>query len=103
MRLVILPESNPPMLAALLLYHQLPSHFIWIPKDKKCPLRKRGGEKSIGSLISCSQLDFERYYLRTLLCYTIGPKSFIDIRTFNEVVDLLLLSGSSSKNKAAEF
>lgn len=33
-------------------------------------------------------MDFERYYLRMLLCYTIGPKGFKDIRTINGVTYL---------------
>lgn len=72
--------------ASTLLYHEMPQHYTW--KGKFWQARQRSGEKAIGRLISCSPLDSERYYLRLLLCYTIGPKGFKDIRTINGVTYL---------------
>ena len=36
-------------------------------------------------MIAVSPLDVERYFLRLLLCFVRGPKSFEDIRTVNGI------------------
>ncbi|CAH9121125.1 unnamed protein product [Cuscuta epithymum] len=70
--------------ARSLTYAQFPSAFVWKQKTREyCP-RKRG--HSIGRLHFVPPGSGELYYLRTLLNYVTGPRSFIDIRTINDII-----------------
>ncbi|KAK9683679.1 hypothetical protein RND81_10G158300 [Saponaria officinalis] len=66
-----------------LTYSEFPTKFSW-HKDKKewCP-RKSGF--SIGRIYHVSPGCGERYYLRTLLNFVKGPRSFKEIRTINGI------------------
>jgi len=60
-----------------------PKHFVW--KNKTWQQRKRGGEKVISRLYFVNPKDEERFYLRTLLYFIPGAKSFEFVRTINGV------------------
>ncbi|OWZ04279.1 hypothetical protein PHMEG_00023843 [Phytophthora megakarya] len=53
--------------------------YVWQP-------RQRGGDKAICRLISISPKYINRYYLRLLLCYRRGPRSFEELKTVDGVV-----------------
>lgn len=67
-----------------ILYQDFPSHFRWIPAERKWQIRQRG--TAIGRMYFCNPLQGERYYLRLLLTIVRGPTSFADLRTFNGTV-----------------
>lgn len=64
-------------------YLDAPTHYVW-DKNQYCWVpRQRNSQKVIGRLYTVSIAEGERFYLRMLLCHVKGPKSFIDIRTYN--------------------
>lgn len=71
--------------AQTLLYQQFPQEFVWIKKDTKWQLRRRGGF-SIGRMYFAGPAAGERFYLRTLLTVVPGATSFEDLRTVDGVV-----------------
>ena len=64
-------------------YSEFPAKFTWKPKYRIWTPRKRGF--SIGRLHFVPPGTGELYYMRLLLNFTLGPQSFADIRTVNEV------------------
>jgi len=67
--------------AAELLYYEVPKRYTWHRQTNEWKPRQRGGEKTIGRMVSVSPKDVERYHLRLLLCFVKSPKSFEDLRT----------------------
>lgn len=72
--------------ARTLLYHQFPTKFVWIAKEKRWKKRERGGNNIIGRMYFANPSEGERFYLRLLLCYVHGPTSFQSLRTYEGVV-----------------
>lgn len=67
-----------------LTYQDFPHEFVW-HKDTKTWTKRRKGF-SLGRLYFVPPTSGERFYLRTLLTVVRGPKSFTDLRTFQDVV-----------------
>ncbi|XP_074267181.1 uncharacterized protein LOC141590489 [Silene latifolia] len=67
-----------------LTYVEIPSKFVWNQDNRVWTPRQRGF--SLGRLYHVSPNCGERFYLRTLLNFVKGPKSFEDIRTVNKVL-----------------
>lgn len=66
------------------LYTEIPQHYrftsnTWIP-------RQRGGSKVIGRMYNVAPNDQVRFYLRMLLLHVRGATSFVDLRSYNNVV-----------------
>ncbi|XP_071932991.1 uncharacterized protein [Coffea arabica] len=62
-------------------YREFLEHFVWSFKYKAWTERKR--KKVIGSLVTVSPHEGERYYLRPLLTHVRAPMSFDDLLTIN--------------------
>ncbi|OWY94439.1 Helitron helicase [Phytophthora megakarya] len=75
-------------IARRLLYHEVSIHFVWVKMGDRYVWqpRQRGGDKSIGRLISVSSKDINLYYLHLPLCYRRRPRSFEDLKTVDGVV-----------------
>ncbi|XP_074305621.1 uncharacterized protein LOC141640840 [Silene latifolia] len=67
-----------------LTYVEIPSKFVWNQDNRVWTPRQRGF--SLGRLYHVLPNCGERFYLRTLLNFVKGPKSFEDIRTVNKVI-----------------
>ncbi|KAK9665592.1 hypothetical protein RND81_14G122000 [Saponaria officinalis] len=67
-----------------LTYNEFPTKFTWKQELRRWSPRQNGF--SIGRIYHISPGCGERYYLRTLLNFVKGPKSFEDIRTINGVL-----------------
>jgi hypothetical protein len=65
-------------------YQQLPEYFVWDRAKKEWKRRQRG--LTIGRLYFVSPTAGERFYLRTLLTTIKGPRSWEDLRTFDNVL-----------------
>ena len=65
-------------------YQELPEHFVWDRTNKEWKRRQRGS--TIGRIYFVSPTAGERFYLRTLLITVKGPKSWEDLRTFDNVL-----------------
>lgn len=50
---------------------------MWSTSDKMWTCRKQG--HIIGCVVTCHPTEGERYYLRVLLMYVRGPKSYKDL------------------------
>lgn len=61
------------------LYQDVCHHFTWVRKH--WVPRNRGGDKAIARMVWCNPLDIKPYFLRIMLCFRSGPKSFEDFRT----------------------
>jgi hypothetical protein len=68
-------------LGRYLTYIQFPTMFVYDSDDRSWRLRKKG--QSIGRLTFIPTSNRELFYMRLLLNYQIGCKSFEDIRTVN--------------------
>ncbi|CAJ2631977.1 unnamed protein product [Trifolium pratense] len=66
-----------------LTYNQFPLKFVWKDSERQWYPRKKGHK--IGRLHFVPPGIGEIYYLRTLLNYVKGPRSFAEIRTVNNV------------------
>jgi hypothetical protein len=66
-----------------LLYHEFPSHYVFLKKDGIWKPRQR--DFAIGRIYNCNPSIGERYYLRLLLVSVPGPTSFEDLKTFNGI------------------
>ncbi|XP_074298485.1 uncharacterized protein LOC141629368 [Silene latifolia] len=64
-----------------LTYWEFPQKFVWKEKQKVWTPRHKGF--TLGRMYHMSPNGGERYYLRTLLNFVKGPKSYEDIRTVN--------------------
>lgn len=67
-------------------YFEIPLHFTWHDKLRMWKKRLRGGDKIISRLYSVSPKNVELFHLRMLLLHVTGPKSFEDVRTYNDIV-----------------
>lgn len=67
-----------------LTYAQFPSKFVWKNKQRVWNLRKQGF--TIGRLHFVPPRSGELYYLRNLLNYVKGPRTFAELRTVNNVI-----------------
>lgn len=67
------------------LYHDMPTHYVW--KGKAWKKRRRHAKMpTIGRVASCSSRQGERFYLRLLLQYVRGARSFVHVRTHEGTV-----------------
>jgi PIF1-like helicase/Helitron helicase-like domain at N-terminus len=67
-----------------LLYQDMPSKFVWIPKQRKWKPRQQGF--ALGRMYYAHPNSGERFYLRTLLTSVKGATSFEDLRHVNGVL-----------------
>jgi hypothetical protein len=70
--------------ARTLTYQEFPQKFVWHKTKKMWSLRQRGF--ALGRMYFAPPTAGERFYLRTLLTVVRGPKSFRDLRTYEDVV-----------------
>jgi hypothetical protein len=75
----------PDELSLRLLYREMPRHYTY-SAQKKWKLRMRDHVNMIGRIHYVCPKAGEKYFLRLLLNHVVGPKSFKDIRTYNDVV-----------------
>uniref|UniRef100_UPI00358EA589 uncharacterized protein n=1 Tax=Myxine glutinosa TaxID=7769 RepID=UPI00358EA589 len=68
------------------LYHDIPKYYVFEDGRKTWKLRRRGGNKVIGRMVSASPMDIERFHLRVLLLHCPGKTSFEDLRTVDGAV-----------------
>ena len=74
-------------IAQWLTYQEFPQHFVYNEKDKKWTIQKKGFALGQMYFVPPNTND-ERFYLRTLLAVVVGPKSYEDLRTFNNILYL---------------
>ncbi|KAG5549105.1 hypothetical protein RHGRI_014469 [Rhododendron griersonianum] len=65
-------------------YQEFPQFFVWDKSNKRWTPRISGF--AIGRMYFASPNCGERFYMRLLLTVMKGPKSFEDLRTFNDVL-----------------
>lgn len=70
--------------ARKLTYQEFPQKFVWRKDKNVWTLRKRGF--AIGRMYFVPPTAGERFYLRTLLTIVRGPRSFQDLRTFENII-----------------
>ena len=70
--------------ARSLTYQDFPHHFVWYKDSKMWTKRHKGF--SLGWMYFVPPTGGERFYLRTLLTVCRGPKSFTDLRTFEDIL-----------------
>uniref|UniRef100_UPI00358DF35C uncharacterized protein n=1 Tax=Myxine glutinosa TaxID=7769 RepID=UPI00358DF35C len=68
------------------LYHDIPKYYVFEDGRKTWKLRRRGGNKVIGRMVSASPMDIERFHLRVLLLHCPAKTSFEDLRTVDGAV-----------------
>uniref|UniRef100_UPI00358E1C01 uncharacterized protein n=1 Tax=Myxine glutinosa TaxID=7769 RepID=UPI00358E1C01 len=68
------------------LYHDIPKYYVFEDGRKTWKLRRRGGNKVIGRMVSASPMDIECFHLRVLLLHCPGKTSFEDLRTVDGAV-----------------
>uniref|UniRef100_A0A0D3E8D8 ATP-dependent DNA helicase n=1 Tax=Brassica oleracea var. oleracea TaxID=109376 RepID=A0A0D3E8D8_BRAOL len=69
--------------ARTLTYVQIPEYFLWNNSTKVWTERKKG--KTIGRIVAVHPSASERYYLRILINKIKGPRSYDELKTFNDV------------------
>ncbi|XP_013617698.1 PREDICTED: uncharacterized protein LOC106324244 [Brassica oleracea var. oleracea] len=69
--------------ARTLTYVQIPQYFVWNNSAKVWTERKKG--KSIGRVVAVHPSAGDRYYLRVLINKIKGPKSYDELKTYNNV------------------
>lgn len=69
-----------------LLYCDVPKNYIWDNKSKTWKKRTQRGDNAISRLYVVSPKNIELFHMRILLLHVKGPKSFEDLRTYNNVV-----------------
>ncbi|XP_048591443.1 uncharacterized protein LOC125576114 [Brassica napus] len=69
--------------ARTLTYVQIPEYFVWNNSAKVWTERKKG--KSIGRVVAVHPSAGDRYYLRVLINKIKGPRSYDELRTYNDV------------------
>ncbi|KAJ0254528.1 Helitron helicase-like domain-containing protein, partial [Hirschfeldia incana] len=69
--------------ARTLTYVQIPEYFIWNSSTKMWTERKKG--KCIGRIVAVHPSAGDRYYLRILINKIKGPRSYDELKTFNDV------------------
>ncbi|XP_074289497.1 uncharacterized protein LOC141614650 [Silene latifolia] len=70
--------------AQQLLYSQFPTKFVWKQEERAWHPRKSGF--ALGRMHNVSPNCGELYYMRTLLNFIKGPKSYEDLRWFDDVL-----------------
>ncbi|XP_074298908.1 uncharacterized protein LOC141629885 [Silene latifolia] len=70
--------------AQQLLYSQFPTKFMWKQEERAWHPRKSGF--ALGRMHNVSPNCGELYYMRTLLNFVKGPKSYEDLRWFDDVL-----------------
>ena len=70
--------------ARKLTYQDFPHKFVWHKDTKKWTKRQRGF--SLGRMYFVPPTSGDRFYLRTLLTVSHGPRSFTDLRTYQDIV-----------------
>ena len=76
-------ENNISEEARQLIYQDFPHKFVWHKDTKMWTKRQKGF--SLGHIFFVPPTVGERFYLQTLLCVCQGPRSFIDLYTFQNV------------------
>jgi len=84
--------------AQTLFYYQIPEYYTWNVTNKMWCRRKRGGQRiqlqdgtsivhstTIGRIYNVSPTADDLYYLRLLLINVKGPRSFLNLKTFNGI------------------
>ncbi|CAN7129321.1 unnamed protein product, partial [Brassica rapa subsp. narinosa] len=69
--------------ARTLTYVQIPEYFVWNNTSKVWSERKKG--KTIGRIVAVHPSAGDRYYLRILINKIKGPRSYDELKTFNDV------------------
>ncbi|XP_033133939.1 uncharacterized protein LOC103833495 [Brassica rapa] len=69
--------------ARTLTYVQIPQYFVWNNSSKVWTERKKG--KAIGRIVAVHPSSGDRYYLRILINKIKGPRSYDELKTFNDV------------------
>uniref|UniRef100_A0A0D3BIS7 ATP-dependent DNA helicase n=1 Tax=Brassica oleracea var. oleracea TaxID=109376 RepID=A0A0D3BIS7_BRAOL len=69
--------------ARTLTYVQIPEYFVWNNSTKVWSERKKG--KTIGRIVVVHPSAGDRYYLRILINKIKGPRSYDELKTFNDV------------------
>ena len=69
--------------ARTLTYVQIPEYFVWNNNSKVWSERKKG--KTIGRIVAVHPSAGDRYYLRILINKIKGPRSYDELKTFNDV------------------
>ncbi|XP_048613489.1 uncharacterized protein LOC125587294 [Brassica napus] len=69
--------------ARTLTYVQIPEYFVWNNNSKVWTERKKG--KTIGRIVAVHPSAGDRYYLRILINKIKGPRSYDELKTFNDV------------------
>ncbi|XP_013709420.1 uncharacterized protein LOC106413133 [Brassica napus] len=69
--------------ARTLTYVQIPEYFVWNNNAKVWTKRKKG--KTIGRVVAVHPSAGDRYYLRVLINKIKGPRSYDELKTYNDV------------------
>ncbi|XP_013639239.1 PREDICTED: uncharacterized protein LOC106344395 [Brassica oleracea var. oleracea] len=69
--------------ARTLTYVQIPEYFVWNNNAKVWTERKKG--KTIGRVVAVHPSAGDRYYLRILINKIKGPRSYDELKTYNDV------------------
>uniref|UniRef100_A0A0D3BP59 ATP-dependent DNA helicase n=1 Tax=Brassica oleracea var. oleracea TaxID=109376 RepID=A0A0D3BP59_BRAOL len=69
--------------AQTLTYVQIPEYFVWNNSAKVWTERKKG--KTIGRVVAVHPSAGDRYYLRILINKIKGPRSYDELKTYNDV------------------
>uniref|UniRef100_A0A0D3AV46 ATP-dependent DNA helicase n=1 Tax=Brassica oleracea var. oleracea TaxID=109376 RepID=A0A0D3AV46_BRAOL len=69
--------------ARTLTYVQIPEYFLWNNSSKVWIERKKG--KAIGRIVAVHPSSGDRYYLKILINKIKGPRSYDELKTFNDV------------------
>ncbi|CAN6855196.1 unnamed protein product, partial [Brassica oleracea] len=69
--------------ARILTYVQILEYFVWNNNTKVWSKRKKG--KAIGRIVAVHPSAGDRYYLTILINRIKGPRSYDELKTFNDV------------------
>ncbi|KAF8077404.1 hypothetical protein N665_1040s0008 [Sinapis alba] len=69
--------------ARTLIYVQIPEYFVWNNATKVWSERKRG--RCIGRVVTIHPSSGDRYYLRILINKIKDPRSYAELKTYNDV------------------
>ncbi|CAN6894479.1 unnamed protein product [Brassica oleracea] len=69
--------------ARTLTYVQIPEYFVWNNSAKVWTERKKG--KTIGRVVTVHPSAGDRYYLRVFINKIKGPRSYDELKTYNDV------------------
>ncbi|XP_018461372.2 uncharacterized protein LOC108832383 [Raphanus sativus] len=69
--------------ARTLTYVQIPEYFVWHSNTKMWMERKKG--KAIGRIVAVHPSSGDRYFLRILINKIKGPRSYDELKTFNDI------------------